>query len=134
MAGNITNFHELQILEFSVGKNPALTRYVALYTTSPTDATDGVEVTTSGTGYARISRTAGDWNSAVSGAITNATDIRLPSVGEATAPFGSCVALAIVDAPTGGNILWYGPLTATVSVNTGDHYRIAASGLTISID
>lgn len=137
MAGNLSNFLENKLLEHSLGKTSytmPTNVFCALYTVAPTDATSGTEVSTSGTSYARISRSATDWNAAVGGSITNSTDIRFPSAGEATGAWGTCVALAILDASTSGNILWYGPLSASISVNSGDHHRIAAAGLTITLD
>jgi hypothetical protein len=133
MAGNISNYLETKLLEHSLGKT-AFTLptnvYAALYTVAPTDAGGGTEVTVAN-GYARVVTS---WNSAVNGAITNAADIRFPSASTATGTWGTVVALGLFDASTNGNLLWYGPLSASVTINNGDDFRIAAGGLTITLD
>lgn len=132
MAGNISNYLENKLLEHSLGKTsftmPA-TVYAALYLVTPTETGGGTEV--SGSGYARIATT---WNTAVNGVITNAADIRFPSVSGAGSNWGTVVALGLLDASTAGNLLWYGPLSASVTINTSDDFRIAAGGLTITLD
>jgi hypothetical protein len=132
VAGNLSNYLENRLLEHSLGRTSftmPTTVYAALYLVTPTEAGGGTEV--SGSGYARI---ATSWNAAVNGAITNAADIRFPAASGAGANWGTVVALGLLDASTSGNLLWYGPLSASVTVNTGDDFRIAAGGLTITID
>jgi hypothetical protein len=42
--------------------------------------------------------------------------------------------VSIWDASTSGNALWYGALTASKAVNSGDSFTIASGSLTVSLD
>jgi hypothetical protein len=113
------------------------TLYVALLTTMPTknDGTSLVEVTTSGTAYARqpITGSSG-WN-----AITTAGDNVTEQVtnnalilwAAATASYGTVLGIAIYDAVTAGNMLAYGTLTSGAQlVSIGNVFSIPAGNLT----
>jgi hypothetical protein len=39
-----------------------------------------------------------------------------------------------MDASTGGNMIAYGPLTASRVINSGDVFRMAANALTVTLD
>lgn len=103
--------------------------WIALYTTAPTDTTEGTEV--SGGSYARQSITFG----APSGnpaQISNSAQILFP---EATANWGTVVAFAIHTAATGsGNQILWGNFTQSKTINAGDQALINAGNLTISCD
>jgi len=100
--------------------------YVALYTTAPTDAGGGTEV--SGGGYARQQVTFG---APSNGQVTTTATIEFPI---ATANWGTIVAIGVFDAETGGNLLFYGNLDASKQIFAGDQFRILAGNLTISLD
>jgi hypothetical protein len=116
--GDFSDTWKAQTLERLVGKNPAATRYLALFTTAPRHDTanvPGVEI--SGPGYARPATTAADWRTAfayqsgLNMAISNAAAKSFP------APLGSWgapEAVAVMDAPTGGNMLAFGWLPASL--------------------
>jgi len=101
------------------------TVYVALYTVAPTDSTSGTEV--SGGGYARQSAAFTTTNNAA----TNASAIEYPT---ATANYGTVVAVAILDASSGGNMLAYASLAANKTIDSGDVFRIPAGDLDITLD
>ena len=109
----------------------AATVYVALFTSAPTDAGGGTEV--SGGGYARVAVTndATNWPAASGGSKSNGTDIVFPT---ATADWGTVVAFAIFDASTAGNMLVWGNLTQSKAIYNGDTARFAAGDLTITLD
>lgn len=90
---------------------------VALYTTAPTDAGGGVEV--SGGSYARVNLPPLDANwaatSGVDGHTDNAAAITFPAP---TANWGVVVAFGIFDEST--NLLIWGTLTAPKTINSGD--------------
>lgn len=137
MAGNITDYLENKILDHVVGSSrPAYTQptatYAALFTVAPTDSTGGTEVALANN-YARQSIT---WGAASGGAISNSADIRFPAnpATNATGTWGTVVAIGIFDASTSGNLLWYGPLSSSVTVTTGDSFKIATGGLTLALD
>jgi hypothetical protein len=101
------------------------TVYVALYTVAPTDSTSGTEV--SGGAYARQSATF----TTTGNAATNSSAIEYPT---ATAGYGTVVAVAILDASSGGNMLAYASLAANKTIDTGDVFRIPAGDLDITLD
>jgi len=43
------------------------------------------------------------------------------------------VAVGIFDAQTGGNLLWYGDLTQSKTVDSGDTFKINAGDLVITL-
>ena len=132
MAGNLTTYLENALLAHSTGEasytKPTNT-YLALFTVAPTDSGGGTEV--SGGNYARIQLS---WGTPSGGEIANNSALRFPATGTATSPFGTIVALGIFDASTTGNLLWYGDLSATVTINTGDTYTITSGGITLTLD
>jgi hypothetical protein len=104
------------------------TLYMALFTVQPTAAGGGTEV--SGTGYARVPfvGSLADWagtqgagttvaSSGTSGATSNNAVINF---GSPTAAWGVVVGFAIFDAATGGNMLMFGALNNSKSVNAND--------------
>ena len=117
------------------GYAPPATLYLALYTGSPGEAgshTNEVVLTTGGnaTAYARQSVT---FASAASGAsATNAT-VTFPT---ATANFGTISHVAVVDSAThnAGNVLFYGAVTTSKTIETGDTFQVSSGNLTISLD
>jgi hypothetical protein len=100
--------------------------YVALFTSDPTDAGTGTEV--SGGGYARQAVT---FNAPSNGQVTNASDILFPI---ATASWGTVTHVGIYDAQTGGNLLFSGALTTSKTISANDQLKIAAGSLSISLD
>src|SRR5690606_4323637 len=97
--------------------------YIALYTSDPTDAGTGTEV--SGGSYARVrvyndGNTQPYWtNPADDGAgghvVKNAQDITFPT---ATADWGTVTHFGILDSASGGNLLIHGPLTTPKPVTS----------------
>lgn len=105
------------------------TVYVALFTTTPTEAGvtpnfGGVEV--SGGSYVRVAATFG---APSGGSVTNSGSIAFPS---ATTGWGTITHFAIIDASTGGNMLYYGALTTAKTVASGDLIEFLGSTLTIA--
>lgn len=117
--------------------------YIGLFTTAPTDAGGGVEVT--GGSYARVLVTSAltAWagtqaaastvaSTGTSGTTSNNAAITFPAP---TANWGSIVAFGIFDAATAGNLLFYGNLTTPKTVNNGDAApAFSAAALSIQID
>lgn len=105
---------------------PPTTLYVALFTTDPTDAGTGTEV--SGGAYARKVVT---FSVAVNGAISNNADV---TFDVATANWGTITHCGIYDALSAGNLLFHGALTASKSINIDDQLKISSGSLTVSLD
>ncbi len=101
------------------------TVYVALYTTSPTDADTGTEV--SGGSYARQSVTFG---APSNGATANSGAVTFPT---ATASWGTIGWIGIRDAAAAGNLLYWAPLTASKTIGAGDIFTISANNLTVTL-
>lgn len=119
----------------AVGYTPAATVYVGLFTTTPSDAGGGVEV--SGGSYARsaVTNNATNWPAATGTNPTtkaNGTAIPFPAP---TANWGVVVAWGIFDAVTGGNLLYWGALGTSKTINNGDAAPSFAIGaLTVTED
>lgn len=127
MAGNLSNYLEDKLLDHFLGTTAytkPTTAYLALYTVAPTDSTSGTEV--SGGSYARQTVT---FSAASGGATSNDSNVDFNGM-----PACTVVAVAVLDALTGGNILVYGPLTANKTVDAGDILRIGTGDLDITID
>lgn len=123
-----TDYLENKVLDyvFSGGSfSQPGTKYLALYTVAPTDSTAGTEVT--GGGYARQTVTLTTSGSDT----TNSAAVEYPT---ATAGYGTVVAVAVLDASSGGNMLAYASLTANKTIATGDVFRVPAGDLDISLN
>ncbi len=101
------------------------TKYLALYTTAPTDAGGGTEL--SGSAYARQSCAF----TTTSSASTNTSAVEWPT---ATGNWGTIVAVGIFDASTSGNLLAWSNLTSSRTIETGDVFRIPAGDLDVTLD
>lgn len=101
------------------------TVYVALYTTDPTDADTGTEI--SGNGYARQSVTFG---APSNGASVNSGAVEFP---QATGSWGTIAYIGLRDASSGGNLLYHTALDASKTISTGDVFRISAGNLSVTL-
>jgi hypothetical protein len=101
------------------------TVYLALYTSDPTDADAGTEV--SGNAYARQSITFGAPSNGVS---TNSAAIEFP---QATGSWGTVAYVGIRDASTAGNLLFHTALDTSKTIATGDVFRVAAGSLSVTL-
>jgi hypothetical protein len=101
------------------------TVFVALYTTDPTDADTGTEV--SGNGYARQSVT---FSAPSNGATSNSAAVEFP---QATGSWGTVAYIGLRDASSGGNLLYHTALDASKTIATGDVFRISAGSLSVTL-
>jgi hypothetical protein len=100
--------------------------YIGLYTTDPTDANVGTEVT--GGSYSRQSAT---FAAPSGGSVTTNADVTFPT---ATDNWGTVTHFGILDAATAGNLLYHGDLNNSKTINTGDILKIEAGNLTVTLD
>lgn len=128
MAGSFSDYLENKVLDhiFTATGFTRPNTYVALYTTAPTDSGGGTEV--SGGSYARVQVTA--WNAASGGATANTNAVTFP---QATANWGTVVAIGILDNSSGGNLLAWGDLAASKAINSGDTAEFAAGAIDITL-
>ncbi len=100
---------------------------VALFTVTPSDSGGGTEV--SGGGYARVNVAPLDANwsgaSATDGLTDNVAAITFPTP---SAAWGTVVAFGIFDATTAGNLLVWGPISPSKTINNGDPAPAFAAG------
>ena len=102
------------------------TVYVALFTTDPTDAASGTEV--SGGSYARTSVA---FAAPSNGASASSADCTFPTC---TSTWGTVSHIGIFDASTSGNLLYHTPLDTSKTIETGDIFKIASGSLTVTLD
>jgi hypothetical protein len=101
------------------------TVYVALYTSDPTDANTGTEV--SGGSYARTAVTFG---APSNGVTTNSASVTFPT---ATASWGTVSYIGLRDASTSGNLLFHTTLDEAKTVGTGDIFTISTGNLSVTL-
>jgi hypothetical protein len=101
------------------------TVYVGLYTTDPTDANTGTEV--SGGSYAR---TAVTFAAPSNGVTTNNADVTFT---QATASWGTVGWIGILDASSSGNLLYHTPLDVAKTIDSGDIFKIATGSLSVTL-
>ena len=124
----ISNYLENALINVTL-RNTAYTTpttvYVALYTTDPTDADTGTEVT--GGSYARQSATFG---APSNGASVTTADITFPTC---TASWGTVTHIGIRDASTAGNLLYHTALDASKTIASGDIFKISTGNLSVTL-
>ena len=101
------------------------TVYVSLWTSDPTDAGSGTEV--SGGSYAR---TAVTFAAPSNGVTTNNADVTFPT---ATASWGTVGWIGINDAATSGNLLYHTALDTAKAIDTGDIFKISTGNLSVTL-
>ena len=101
------------------------TVYVGLFTSDPTDAGSGTEV--SGGSYARTAVTFG---APSNGVTTNSAAVEFP---QATAGWGTVGWIGIHDAATSGNLLYHTALDTSKTIDNGDIFKIAIGSLSVTL-
>ena len=101
------------------------TVYVSLWTSDPTDAGSGTEV--SGGSYARTAVTFG---APSNGASLNSADVTFPT---ATASWGTVGWIGINDAETSGNLLYHTALDTAKAIDSGDIFKISTGNLSVTL-
>jgi hypothetical protein len=101
------------------------TVYVSLWTSDPTDAGSGTEV--SGGSYARTAVTFG---APSNGATTNNADVTFPT---ATASWGTVGWIGINDALSSGNLLYHTALDTSKTIDSGDIFKISTGNLSVTL-
>jgi hypothetical protein len=101
------------------------TVYVGLFTSDPTDAGSGTEV--SGGSYARTAVTFG---APSNGVTTNTAAVEFP---QATGNWGTVGWIGIHDAATSGNLMYHTALDTSKTIETGDIFKIAVGSLSVTL-
>jgi hypothetical protein len=133
MASGKGTYWANKLLDLALGAQaftgPA-TVYLALYTASPNAANaSGTEVT--GGSYVRksVSGTLAEWPAASGGVKSNAN---LQAFVTASATWGTIVSAAIYDASSAGNELYFGDVTVSKTVGSGDTVQFNAASISIT--
>lgn len=110
--------------------------YISLHTAAPDESgTPSNEV--SGGSYARVAVTSNttNWTAPTTSGAGKLTDngavITFPTP---SATWGTVSYFGIYDASTAGNLLFYGPLTISKTINSGDTVQFAIGALDIILD
>lgn len=129
--GSKSDYLEDEILDHIFGKGAYTppTIYIALFTVTPSDAGGGTECT--GGSYERKATVAGDWTTSSGGALSNGNEL---SFVQATASWGTVVAFGLFDAASSGNLLYWGAISPTKAIDSGDTAKFAVGDLDITED
>lgn len=116
---------------------PPTTMYVALSTTTPTEAAGNFTEQAIGTGaYARVATTAADW-SAASGTApavkTNSAALTFPTATADWVAAANFTYFGLYDAATAGNLLCFGLLAVAKPVLNGDTASFGAGSLILKL-
>lgn len=130
--GAFSNYMEEKIVEHFLRNNaitPPVTVYVGLFESDPGEAVAGTE--TAFTGYARqpAAWTALD----VSGQTKNVAALTFPANGNASAAV-TITHIALFDASTAGNRLFYAALSAPKTLSPGDVLSFASNAIVFGLD
>ena len=125
VAGNI--FHPQYT---QANPKPAIPAYyVGLSSTTPTvGGTNATEP--SGNGYARVAISDADLNVPANGVVTNKNMI---AFNDSTGSWGTLTHYLVFDAATGGNLLMYGPLSTSRTVENDTTVALRAGALTLTV-
>ena len=137
-----SNYLETRLLDHALGTasfTKPTTVYVALFNNTSGNALANLEagtltdeVSTSGTAYARQSVTFAAASSPGGSASSNATVTFPTATGSG---FGTVTHISIMDGDTEGsnNVLFFGALTASKVVDSGDTFTIQSGSLTVTL-
>lgn len=109
------------------------TAWVALFTVAPTISTSGTECP--GANYVRQAFVNNNSNWTLPGSasvnlLDNAVAITFPTASDSS--WGTVVAYALMDAPSGGNIIFSDALTVSKAIGNGDTPQFAINALQVT--
>ena len=130
---NMSNVLEVQLLNatlngvaYTAVNNP----YISLWTSDPTDAESGTEVSASGTAYARVASSFATASGTSGVVLSNADATWLAATGGG---FGTVGWIGLWDAGSNGNMLYHTALDAAKTIDSGDVFKITAGNLTVTL-
>lgn len=136
-----SNFLELELLDHVLGNaaySAPATVYIALYTTDPTDADTGTEVSTGDwSNYARVAVTnnATNWPAASGTSPATKSNGTIIDFGTATIVTPPTVThVGIRDAASGGNLLKHGALATAKTINNNDPVSFPVGDIDVTHD
>ena len=135
-----SNYTEDKTLDFWLKANSATTTapatvYVALFNSddSAGGTAENLEAGTitdecGGGAYARQSVTFGTVSG---GSVSNSGNVTFPAATDGN--WGTITHVAVMDASTTGNVLFYGALDTSKTIDSGDTFQITTGNLTVSL-
>ena len=127
-----SDYLEDKLLDHVLG-NTAFTQpsniYLALFTadTGLEANSPSAEISTSGTAYGRQSVS---FAASLSGSASTSATVTFSA---ATANWGTVTHVAVMDASTSGNVLFYGAVTTSKTIESGDTFQVSSGNLTVSL-
>lgn len=132
-----SNYLENKVLDHVLGgtqfTQPA-NLYLALFDNDSGNAATNLEagtltdeVSTSSTGYGRK---AVSFSAASSGSASTSATVTFDA---ATANWGTITHVAVMDASTAGNVLFWGAVTTSKTIESGDTFQVSSGNLTVSL-
>lgn len=147
-----SNYLENEVLDHVLGEGardytPSTTLHLALFSGTASDVLAALEagtnaLTAGNWGYYEINtgayaRTAVNFAAASGGSAATSADVTFPAATadyNNTALSGATVTcIAVVDAATSGNVLFYGQLDNSKEILNGDTFQVSTGNLTISL-
>jgi len=132
-----SNYLENKVLDHVIGGTTftaPTNLYLALFTNDGGNAATNLEagtltdeVSTSSTGYVRK---AVSFGAASSG--SSSTDATV-TFDAATANWGTITHVAVMDASSSGNVLFWGAVTTSKTIESGDTFQVSSGNLTVSL-
>jgi len=135
-----SNYTEDKTLDFWLKANSAATTapatvYVALFNSNDSagGTAEDLEAGTlteecGGGAYARQSVTFGTVSG---GSVSNSGNVTFPAATDGN--WGTITHVAVMDASTSGNVLFYGALDTSKTIDSGDTFQITTGNLTVSL-
>jgi hypothetical protein len=141
----MSNYLENKLIDWMLrgqAYTPPTSTWVALYTVAPTDAGGGTEV--SGNNYARLQILSNmtNWSGTQASATTVAStgntgttsnngtlNFNVPS-----GAWGVVTHFGLMDQSSGGNLLFFGPLTVAKNIGSGDTVVVDPDTIAVQID
>lgn len=121
-----SNYLESKILRHIINAatyTPPASLWLALYTTDPTDADVGTEMTGGSPAYARKQITFG---TEANGTVANSAAVSV------NVPTGQALYWAVRDAVTGGNLMYHGPFETPIDTTSGTPLVFAIGDITLT--
>lgn len=132
MASGKGNVYSNDVLNFLLGGATFTvpgTLYLALFTVTPSGSGGGTEVSGGSYGRVAITNNTTSWPTTSTQTKQNANAV---TFAQASANWGTIVAAALMDASTGGNIIYWGAVTVSQAINNGDTATLPANAITVT--
>ena len=129
MAGDASSYLRNKLLDHSLGTT-AYTKPTAVYLAAFVGDPGGAGAEVSAVTHEEYVRPGVTFAAASDGSAASNADATFPV---AAGDWGIISHLALLDAQTEGNLLWYGPMTQSKEIQSGDQLKVASGNFTASL-